>query len=34
MGNSKMAKPKIEIPAEKLELYDKLITMNPEIERK
>ena len=29
-----MAKPKVEIPEEKLELYDKLITSNPEIERK
>ena len=29
-----MAKAKVEIPQEKLELYDKLIASNPEIERK
>ncbi len=29
-----MPKPKIEIPVEKLELYDKLIAGNPDIERK
>jgi hypothetical protein len=31
---AKMPKPKIEIPVEKLELYDKLIAANPDIERK
>ena len=29
-----MSKPKIEIPPEKIALYDKLIATNPEIERK
>ncbi len=29
-----MAKAKVEIPKEKLELYDKLIASNPDIERK